>query len=153
MRHSILNFVSQFPHSVVGLLLVIVGVAMSALGLRRVRRGTAMRRWLNTMARITKSRAVPAGDDGCEALVDYEYEVRGQRYRGQAVITGDSTNTKITDGKWMLTKYVPGEELLVYYDPAAPENSISPRFAWHTQTNWVFTGCLLVVLGILVAMT
>jgi hypothetical protein len=146
------DFFIHPPGPVAAPFLVLIGVAMVVVGVRRIRRGRAMRRWASTSARIIKSQPVSTSEGGYDAHVEYEYEVRGQQHHGQVIFAGSSTNMDVVNGERRLTKYAPGDDLLVYYDPANPADSVVQRYTWSSQTTLMYVGSLMVVFGVLLLM-
>jgi hypothetical protein len=128
-----------------GLLVSLFGIAF----FKWVRQAS---RWPTTSGRIVASGVdvfrYRAPDDRIwrthhKSNVVYEYEVNGRRFLGDRLILGvtfSSTHRRVIDSQ--ARHYPVGREVLVYYDPKNPgESVLQPRSAWH-YLLWIIAAAI-----------
>ena len=116
-----------------GLLLLVGGLIIVAF-LLTVWKGLRTRRWPVTFGRvITSGVTTEITEDMPEewslpdqAKVVYEYEAEGKRYTADTLqIRGNmQTARSVRRERELLSRYPPGKSVLVYYDPAKPEEAV-----------------------------
>ena len=134
--------ITVFAVSVGGL---VIGVLLLRDGVRWLNESLERRDGPSVLGRIVESRVVgrmaPGPDGRAERTwhvqLAYEYQVRGQRFRGSRVAPGASW---LGGGWWRATslarRYQSGAEVRLYFDPSAPEEAVlEPRLA--TWSPWV----------------
>lgn len=140
---------------IVPLLLVALGAAIVAVGLRQGSRARGTSGWTRTTARILESRVErlePSDEQAWErfALVlRYEYEARGRTRESRQVWIGSSAATPSDDPRALrrwVERFPAGQDAPVWFDPADPAQAVLVRELPRGQV-----GVSLVVGAVLVA--
>lgn len=121
--------------------LLFVAVLVKAIDVRRAKS------WTTTQGRVMRSKVEArrhrfAGGETTvrnEPLVEYEFIVSGQRYRGTRIGIGDDAGGPNTEAT--LKRYPAGADVTVYYDPADPRNCVLER----DVPKEVAKGCLVLL--------
>jgi len=98
----------------------------------------ATRRWLQTTGTVITSRVVSrtTREHGANSdltntpLVQYEYQVNGKTIRGDRIMIGGGKSE--TELERVLGKYPLGAKVIVYYNPADPQQAVLERFSART---------------------
>jgi len=137
------------------------GLVMLVLILISLREAAAMKRWPVARGRALSSKVeeyradAGAGSFGgprgrmtlYRPVVVYEYEVDGQRYRGDRIAQSPGMNKGVTDfAQEVVQRYASGSAVDVHFNPARPgESVLEPR----VPKAWIFALVIAVALLIL----
>jgi hypothetical protein len=137
------------------------GLVMLALVIVSLREAAAMRRWPTAKGRVLSSMVekyrADAGSGhfgGTRArmtlyrpVVVYEYEVDGQRFRGDRIAQSPGMNRGVPDfAEATVRRYTGGSRVDVRYNPKRPSESVlEPR----VPGSWIFALVIAVALLIL----
>lgn len=120
----------------------------------------ATRHWLPVDGTIITSRVDSRGTDSVNGadteitrtpFVEYDYQVNGQSFRGDRIMIGGANSE--SELELVLGQYPLGANVIVYYDPANPQQAVLERFPirrlWGCGVLMLFPfGVSLVALGI-----
>ena len=119
-----------------------------AIGILREAR--ASRRWPQTTGTVLTScvesrKKTPGDNDSDTAVINspnvvYEYQVNDQSFRGSRIDLGQRTSEYELES--ILDRYPVGAEVVVYYNPADPQDAVLERDA-PAGTFWIGGGCVL----------
>jgi hypothetical protein len=125
------------------LLFLAVGIAITAIGVYRLRIARAAGQWPTATATIVSSDVETrhrSGDAtgmrterGFEYLprVAYEYSVDGTPYQSDRITFDDLRFDSYVAAKVIADRYAPGSEVSVSYDPQRPEHAVlEPGLSW-----------------------
>jgi len=146
----------------VGLVLVVVGLAIGCPSLRRVEKTSRWPKVRGVMlgASYHEITGPPIRAWDTWITVNYQYEVNGQSYHGDAInaikggdhgeLPPEVTGSKKTDASDFVNRHGQGTGIDVYYDPNNPGDAVLfPGFSGRYSIAVPMFGCLLSVFGVL----
>jgi hypothetical protein len=131
-------------------------VGFFVLAARLHRAVAATRTWPAVTGRITASRLVP-GRRTAAADVAYAYAIGGRTYTGNRVQVAHRLGDFLIamshrHAQTLLERYPPDATVLVYYDPARPEEAVlEPGEGSHLVRVLVIAGCVVMVVAAIFA--
>ena len=136
--------------NVVSLFFVFVGLTMIYSYLRNVIRVRASAHWPKSRGTVTASWVredlTASIFTNCFPQVRYAYHVQGQEYRGNKVTFGAQEAKVKAKAMAVVSKYSPGSNVTVYYDPQKPSRAVLER---NVSKIMLFYGALCIGAGIL----
>jgi hypothetical protein len=134
------------------------GLVMLVLVVSSLREAAAMKRWPVAKGRVLSSKVEEYRDDagsgnfgGARArmtlfrpVVTYEYEVDGQRYRGDRIAQSPGMNKGVADfAAAVVQRYASGSAIDVRFNPRRPKESVlEPR----VPKAWIFVAMIAIAL-------
>lgn len=107
---------------------VIVGLAVTIFGVLEVLKAQASASWPGAPGIIVASEMSEHYDSDSgttySADIAYTFQVAATSYRGDQIKIGEVSTSDADDARHWLNKYPVGAEVLVYYDPAKPGESV-----------------------------
>lgn len=119
-----------------GTAFIVIGVVTALLLLVKIRKASASKRWPHVYGElestdlkkvIYEGGEIGGGTDSASALVvnfRYHYTVDGTRYSGSRVTFSDGINKPVSALKKLQQKYRGKIQILVYYNPDKPDESV-----------------------------
>lgn len=110
-----------------------VGALVALLGVRLIARGVASRSWPtaegSVLGAAVEREPASVGPGGrayhlFSPAVEYEYEVRGERYSCSTVSAADMSTTNAARAERIAERYAPGSRVTVYYNPRRPGQAV-----------------------------
>lgn len=105
------------------LLLIVIGFIMSGhfanLGWGYYSTGKASESWPSVPGRISSSQVIRSGKM-YEARVIYDYEVNGQKLRGNQIGFMDGSTSNVRSIESVVQEFPEGKEVQVFYNPSVP---------------------------------
>ena len=111
---------------VIGVIVLLWGITSSQSAFKSVN-------WPSVSGMVTDAHMSSSSDnDGTtySAKISYSYQVNGQVYGGSRVSFGDVSTSNSGDAQKVLARYPTGATVSVYYNPAAPSQTVlEPGFS------------------------
>ncbi len=109
-------------------LFMAIGAALTIWGVFIVQNARASANWPGTPGQITES-AIDVttdaeSDPSYSPQVAYTYQVNGTFYEGYRIKFGENTYSSEREALEILGMYPVGQTVMVYYDPADPDNTV-----------------------------
>ena len=136
------------------------GIAVLALAVSSLREAAAMKRWPVAKGRVLSSKVEEYRTDAGSGnfggprarltlyrpVVVYEYEVDGQRFRGDRIAQSPGMNKGVADfAQKIVQRYASGNAVDVRFNPKRPgESVLEPR----VPKAWIFA--LVIAIGLLI---
>lgn len=113
---------------------LLIGLGLLIYSVLAVREALSARDWPTVRGVVAFAGMVErsSGDNDPVYAADirYDYTVGNQRYLGTRVGFGDLSSANSSAAEAVLQRYIPGQQIPVYYDPDHPENAVlEPGFA------------------------
>ena len=151
--------------SLAGGIFFLVGLGMSFLGYRLIRKARESANWPSTPGTIESSTVDverererdSEGDVHYETKyipnIVYQYQVNGMDYAGDRISFSGGSSSNRTRAYRITNQYPEGAEVAVHYDPEDPQESVlQPGATWKTYIVLVM-GVVFSLVGVLIFFT
>ncbi|HEX8312121.1 MAG TPA: DUF3592 domain-containing protein [Chthoniobacteraceae bacterium] len=123
---------------VIGACVGVIGIGISLVGIRELRKALASRHWAPAPGRVSLSRYGLVGKSSYRAEIHVVYQASGQSFTCTRFVFGPRSSASNASIDRTLAEYPVGKEVQVYFDPQDPGSSVCKPGA-----NWSFLAYLV----------
>jgi hypothetical protein len=141
---------------IVALIILIIGFVVFSLAMISIFKSVLSKSWTTTIGKVIKSEIYTSRDNDANAMyrpdIAFEYIVNGEKYMSDRLYYGVKI---MSSGNWinsrkLLEKYPVDKEIIVYYDPDRPIDSvIEPGIHFSLGGFFIFSICFI-ILGLVI---
>jgi len=133
-----------------------IGFIVIIYGLYLLIKSIDTNKWSETKGVILTSEvdkiSTPAGMDGSslsyQALIEYTYQVENQEYNSKRIFYGSDIGKPLPfKSKSLIKRYPQNSEVIVYYNPSVPKESVLQKGIKFIVFEILVLGCLFLLLG------
>ncbi len=151
-----LNFVNYLFPIVFAGLFGLIGIVLLISARNEQQKAKATEQWptvagsvlsahIDQQRRVSRNQGHTHTHISYKPVVEYTYEVNGQAYQGNRVAPGSGMSYDYATAQGMLSRYQPGQQATVHYDPVDPSQAVLETKAKGGVAMMIIGGLFLLI--------